>query len=108
MTDLNFQVEAPPLETGEDGIVRIGGTRVTLETIISVFKNGATAEEIVQKYPTVSLADIYGTIAYYLRNRSEIERYLTEQEHLSEAVRQQNEARSDMIGIRERLLARRL
>lgn len=106
MTDLIFQVEAPPLETSEDGVVRVGGTRVTLETIISVFKNGATAEEIAQKYPTVSLADIYATIAYYLNHRPEIERYLEEQERISEEVRRENEARFNSVGIRERLMAR--
>lgn len=105
MTDLIFQVEAPPLETGEDGVVRVGGTRVTLETIISVFKHGATAEEIAQKYPTVSLADIYATIAYYLNHRLEIERYLEQQERTSEEVRRQNEARFNSVGIRERLMA---
>ncbi len=33
-----------PLETDADGVVRVGGTRVTLDTVVAAFKEGATAE----------------------------------------------------------------
>jgi hypothetical protein len=36
-----------PLKTDSDGVVRVGNTRVTLDTVIGSFKEGATAEEIV-------------------------------------------------------------
>ena len=35
-----------PLETDGDGVVRVGNTRVTLDTIIMALTDGATAEEI--------------------------------------------------------------
>jgi len=35
------------------GVLRVGGTRVTLDTVIAVFKEGATPEEIVYRYPRV-------------------------------------------------------
>ena len=55
------------LSVDTDGVIRIANTRVTLDTIVAAFLEGATAEEIAQQYPTVELADIYAIIGYYLR-----------------------------------------
>lgn len=71
------------------------------------FLEGATAEELAQQYPSVSLADVYYTIGYYLHRRDEVEAYLRRREVQAEQVRRQNETRFDPGGIRERLLARR-
>ena len=98
--------ETLPLETDADGVVRVGKTRVTLDTIIMAFTDGATAEEIAQQYPYLQLADIYSVIGYYLRHRSEVEAYLRQRAQQAEHVRQQNEARFDPSGVRDRLLAR--
>jgi hypothetical protein len=51
----------PPLRTDADGIVRIGGIRVPLETVVSAFDRGAAAEEIVMRFPTLDLSDVYAT-----------------------------------------------
>jgi uncharacterized protein (DUF433 family) len=53
-----------PLKTDVDGVVRVGNTRVTLDTVIIAFKEGATAEEIVSQYPSLLLADVYAVIGY--------------------------------------------
>jgi uncharacterized protein (DUF433 family) len=100
-------VETIPLQTDADGVLRIGNTRVPLDTIIAGFVEGATAEELVQQYPSVQLADIYYVIGYYLRRRSEVEAYLGQRRGQAQQVRQQNESRFDPVGVRERLLARR-
>lgn len=99
--------EALPLETDDDGIVRVGRTRVTLDVVITAFTEGATAEEIVQQYPSLQLADIYSVIGYYLRHRSEVDAYLHQRTEQVAKVRKKNESRSDPSGIRDRLLARR-
>jgi len=96
-----------PLKTDKDGVVRIGGTRVTLDTLVYAFRDGATAEEIVQQYPSLSLEDVYSVIGYYLKRRIEVESYLREREQRAEEVRGENEARFDPAGMRNRLLARR-
>ncbi|WP_248277558.1 hypothetical protein [Brasilonema sp. UFV-L1] len=44
---LSIKPEPAPLKTNVDGVVRVGKTRVTLDTVVAVFKQGATAEEIV-------------------------------------------------------------
>ena len=96
-----------PLVTDADGVVRVGGTRVTLDTIVAAFDEGATAEEIVHQYSSLDLADVYGVISYYLRQHSEVEAYLQQRRRQADEVRRQNESRFDPHGVRDRLLARR-
>ena len=50
-THLAITAAPIPLEADLDGVVRISGTRVTLDTVVAAFKDGATAEEIVFQYP---------------------------------------------------------
>jgi len=99
-------IETIPLEVGVDGVVRISKTRVTLDTIIAAFTEGATAEEIAQQYPPVPLADVYSVLGYYLRRPSEIQSYLDGRRAEAERVRMENESRSDPAGVRQRLAAR--
>jgi uncharacterized protein (DUF433 family) len=98
--------EIIPLTLDVDGVYRIGKTRVTLDTIITAFREGATAEEIVQQYPTLQLADVYSVIGYYLHRQDEVDSYLRERQHHADMVRAENEARFDPVGVRDRLLAR--
>ena len=104
---LTIDVEPVPLQTDADGVVLVGATRVTLDTIVAAFQQGATAEEITQQYPVVSLPDVYAAIAFYLRHRDEVDAYLEEGRRQCDAFRQEQEAKGDRSGIRERLLARR-
>lgn len=99
--------ETPPLQTDENGAVRVGGTRVTLDIVIGAYNDGAAPEAIVRSYDSLRLADVYAVIAYYLRHRAEVEAYLEERRRQAEAVRHVNEERSPAGGLRERLLARR-
>lgn len=103
---ITINTEPIPLLTDKDGVVRVSGTRVTLDTVVASFNEGATAEEIVQQYPSLQLADLYAVISYYLKNHSEVEAYLQKRRKQAEEIRKQNEARFDPHGIRERLLAR--
>ena len=97
---------AVPLKTDADGVIRVGGTRVRLDTVIYAYNQGDTPEEIIEQYPSLKLADVYAVISYYLQNRTEVEEYLRLRGKEQERVRQMNEARFDPIGIREGLLAR--
>ncbi len=101
------QTEQVPLAAGSDGLIRVAGTRVTLDTIAAAFERGATAEEIVQQYPVLPLADVYSVIGYLLRHQPEVAAYLAERGKQRTAVRRENERRFDPAGIRARLLARR-
>jgi uncharacterized protein (DUF433 family) len=99
--------KAPPLRVDEDGVLRVGGTRVTLDTVIGAFDEGATAEEIAMRYDALDLADIYTVIGYYLENQDEVEGYLNRRRQQADEVRREIETRSPQKGLRDRLLARR-
>lgn len=104
---LTIATETIPLMRDVDGVIRVGKTWVTLDTVISAFLDGATAEEITHQYPSLDLADVYSVIGYYLRQRTEIDVYFQWRRELAEGIREQNESRCNPSGIRERLLARR-
>ena len=95
------------LEMEPNGVIRVSGTRVPLETVIAAFQDGATPEEIVQQYPSIPLGDLYQVVGYYLSNREEIERYLDARLDQAQQTKQRNEGRWMPDGIRARLLSRR-
>jgi len=98
--------EPVPLAIDADGVVRIGSSRVTLDTVVAAFREGMTPEGIVEQYPSVRLAQVYSVIGYVLNHREEVDAYLGGRQHLADQVRRQNETRFDPSGIRDRLLAR--
>jgi uncharacterized protein (DUF433 family) len=104
---LVIEAEPTPLEVSVDGVVRVGKTRVTLDTVAAVFKQGATAEEIVYRYPSLKLADVYATIGFYLNHQQEVETYLQHRQQQAQEIRRMNQARFDPQGLRDRLLARK-
>ncbi|BAZ06157.1 DUF433 domain-containing protein [Calothrix sp. NIES-3974] len=88
----------------------MGQTRVTLDTVVAVFNQGATTEEIVYRYPSLKLADVYATIAFYLNHQSEVEEveaYLQQRRQQAQEIREMNQVRFDPQGLRDHLLARR-
>ena len=104
---LTVEPQPIPLTTTPEGVVRITGTRVPLETVVRAFYAGATPEEIAQDFPTVTLAQVYAVLAFYLAHRVEVDAYVTERTTVSAVARAAHEARFNPIGVRARLLARR-
>ena len=74
--EISLQTEAPPLRRDGAGALRVSSSRVLLELVLRAFQDGATPEAIAQRYPAVTLADIYAVIAYYLRHREDMHTYL--------------------------------
>lgn len=101
------KTEILPLALNADSIWCVGGTRVTLDTIVEAFKEGATAEEIAQQYPAVNLSDVYSVIGYYLKNQPEVDTYLQKRTQERSSIRKRSESQFDPQGIRVRLLAKR-
>ena len=102
-----FEATPPPLNEDADGVLRVAGTRVTLESIVAAYDMGATAEEISDRYPSVGLASIYEVIGYVLRHRPAVDEYLATQRRLAAEAHADVEKRFPSDGIRSRLLARR-
>jgi uncharacterized protein (DUF433 family) len=100
-------VEPVPLTSDADGVVRVGPTRVTLDTLVAAFREGMTPEGIVEQYPSLRLNEVYSAIGYFLGHPEEVDAYLRERQGRTDEVRRENEARFDPVGVRDRLLARR-
>jgi uncharacterized protein (DUF433 family)/flavin-binding protein dodecin len=96
-----------PLRTDAEGVVRVGETRVPLDTVIAAFRLGETAEGIAEQYPSLRLEDIYLVLGYYLDHRDTVDRYIAQREHEAAQLRKEIEAAFDPTGLRARLLARR-
>jgi hypothetical protein len=47
---------------------------------VCAYWEGKSPEAIVEEYPTLSVELVYGAIAFYLRNRQEIDEYLARQD----------------------------
>ena len=82
-----------PLQTDEHGAIRVSGTRITLDVIITRFKEGATPVEIHESFDVLPINDIYAVIAYYLAHRNELDAYIQRREEEGERLRQEWEAK---------------
>jgi uncharacterized protein (DUF433 family) len=102
-----FDTPELPLQEDEHGVIRVGGTRVSLESVVVAFDNGASAEEIVDRYPALNLAVVYSAIAYVLANRARVDAYLVQRKARVTELRAEAEKRFSAEGFRTRLLARR-
>ncbi|MGH9897600.1 MAG: DUF433 domain-containing protein [Pyrinomonadaceae bacterium] len=91
----------------EEGVLRIGESRVSLDSVVIAFNQGSTPEEIVFDYSSLNLSQVYAVISYYLQHRDEVDNYLAKRKVQRAKLRKEIEARHDSQGIRERLLARR-
>ena len=72
-----------------DGGYYIVGTRISLDSVVHPFKNGASPESILRSFPLLrSLEKVYGAIAFYLANKEAVEAHLHDQESRELAARQ--------------------
>lgn len=106
MSDL-VPEQIAPLTRGPDGVWRVAGSRVTLDSVVRQFRSGASAEEILEDFPSLTLSDIYAVIAYYLQHPAAVEAYLHEQAQGAEAVRRDVEGHLETKDLRRRLRQRR-
>jgi uncharacterized protein (DUF433 family) len=79
---LRFVVAYPlsPYVEDRNGGLYVAGTGVSLDSVIIGFQEGASPDKIVQSFPTLKLAQVYGVIAYYLENEPIIGEYISEGE----------------------------
>jgi uncharacterized protein (DUF433 family) len=71
-----------------EGVYRVAGTRVSLDSIVYAFLDGHTAESIQQSFPLLTLEQVYGAITYYLAHREDIDAYLQVQEAAFETLKE--------------------
>lgn len=105
---LTIRTHPTPLRVDEHGVLRVGDSQVLLDIVIQQFNNGAEPEAIAHGFPTLNLADVYAVIAYYLRQRKEIDEYLHARRQEAEKLRQEIEANQpSRIELRAKLMARK-
>jgi uncharacterized protein (DUF433 family) len=99
--------EPPPIALDAGGVPRIGGTRVTLDSVVWSYLQGNSAERIAEQFDTLSLPDIHAVIAFYLRHKDVVDAYLKETEDLGQRLWREQQADPAFIALRNRLLERR-
>jgi uncharacterized protein (DUF433 family) len=58
----------------------LAGTPVSLDSIVYVYRDGATAEAVQDDFPSLSLEQIHGAIAFYLANKECVDENISEGE----------------------------
>ena len=67
----------------------ISNSRVSLDSVVLAFLQGLSPEMIAAEcFPSLSLEQIYGAIAYYLGHRTEIDDYLQQADAEFAALRE--------------------
>lgn len=84
-----------------DGGYYLAGTRVSLDSIVECFNEGLSPETILGEFETLTLAQVFGAIAFYLENRPAIDSYRMRQMQRFEVARRR--ARPLPEGLRKRL-----
>ena len=88
----------------EHGVLRIGRSRVMLDSIVASFEQGHSAETIQQQYPALTLEEVYGAITWYLANPDEVSQYLERQQAVWSQCRAEAAARPSPVAQRLRAL----
>ena len=93
------------VERNARGTLVVSGSRVSLGSVVNAFWAGETPESICQAYPSLTLEQVYGAIAYYLACRDDVDAELAAQS--AEASRLREEARRQNADLRSRLASAR-
>jgi uncharacterized protein (DUF433 family) len=102
-----FDTIPPPFSEDAHGVLRVGNTRISLESVVVAFDRGASAEEIADRFPGLALPMVYATIAYVLANRDFVDAYVARRKANFDELRTATEARFSEADFRSRLLSRR-
>jgi uncharacterized protein (DUF433 family) len=72
-----------------DGGYWVSGKRVSLDSVVLAFLQGFSPETIAGEcFPTLTLEEVYGAVAYYLAHRTEIDPHLKQADAEFEALRE--------------------
>jgi uncharacterized protein (DUF433 family) len=74
------------IETRAGGFY-VKGTRVSLDSLVYGFNSGESPEAIQQNFPSLTLEQVYGAIAFYLGNQAEVDANIRQgEEELRQSV----------------------
>jgi len=79
-------------------VYRIGATRISLDSLVYLYREGISVESMVESYPALTLEQVHGALAFYLANQTEIDAYLAEGQRTAEVQhRQSRQANAELI-----------
>ena len=88
-----------------DDDIRIKGSRIGIESVLYEYiYRGQTAEQLIERFPTLKLEQIYATILYYLHNREQVEAYLLDWLNFSRKMREEQAENPPPVVLRLRQL----
>jgi uncharacterized protein (DUF433 family) len=99
-----------PLRLDETGAIRVGNTRITLDVLLGYLLAGVKPEQVVSDdyYPTLTLADVHGVLAYYYRHQAELDEYLRRRREEADQRREEIESNQPTFAaVKARLVGRR-
>lgn len=73
-----------------EGVYRVGSTRVSLDSLVYAFREGMSAESMVENYPALTLEQIHGALAFYLGNQNDIDAYLEDGQRAAQSQHDQS------------------
>ena len=79
------------------GLLRIDGTRMTVNQVVVWYKQGYSPEEIADQYPHLVLSQVYAALAYYHANKEEVEASLATEEKKSDQLEQAHKQISGLV-----------
>jgi uncharacterized protein (DUF433 family) len=73
-----------------EGVYLVGSTRVPLDSLVYLFREGVSAESMVESYPALTLEQVHGALAFYLANQDEVDTYLTAAQRAAAELHEQS------------------
>jgi uncharacterized protein (DUF433 family) len=104
-------IQVPLRDDGQGGL-RVGHSRVSLESVWELSQQGAGPAEIVRAFDSLNLADVYAVLAWALRHPEELEAYLKRRDQEAVEIRRELEeagltpSTQESTALREQLTAR--
>lgn len=84
-----FEFETFDTKFGPVERIRIKDHRIAIEHVIELYNQGVTAEKIIElSFPSLTLAEVYATITYYLHNQDRVDEYIRKNWDYSETFYQ--------------------
>ena len=98
------------IEQREGGFY-VAGTRVSLDSVVYGFRGGESPETIQQNFPSLTLEQVYGAIAFYLGHQAEINANIRQGEeelrsHIPPLSQRKPEACARLQHVREQMANR--
>jgi uncharacterized protein (DUF433 family) len=111
--DLTLETIPVPLRDDGHGGLRVGRTRVSLESVWHMHQQGASPADIVRAFDTLELADVHAVLAWALRHADDLGAYLKRRDEEAVQIRRGLEeagltpTRAQSAELKEKLMARR-